>query len=731
MLACASLVCNVQCTFPVEQQGPLNPLLNYTTIRVRFLNLAGDNSRQKFELDYRLGRPDTTGDMEYAVLSEPTTPKSDSARVVVLSALDNSISATAATTTRFIGNNAVYTLIAIPSTTTSVQALSFRTESNVKKVAIPEVPVRRVDTVLALSSQADVLPEGTSRIRVVNCVYDQSLTFDLTIGCPSGDAVATALPFRSVSSYRSLSVQKSGIDTSITVSLVTRPRLGRTITSSAGTSMSATIVNGSYKIPMQSGQSYSVIIYRNKEGSVDILPINERRNETLQAVAGVSLAARLRVANFSALSLSSVDYVKDGLSAKNIALGISATRQSTPFVELTACQSVGNDTIAVATSINRLNVTTSLDAGKDYTLLLGRDAQGTLRSIVAPTLKTDLIKDSALVRVVNFSPQPVSVQRGVYKTLSNAVLFASLTTGSMSAAFTIPSGNCPFLAFSTTAPQTLLQTGVPTLEAGKSYLLVLAPDPSSTNGKGKMYLLADTEFVSSIDSAPEGAFLQFLNALSDGAQIRLELGDAPNEIGSIPLFYGTPQMTVLRAGSYQFKLPIKDGRITVKDNQRRVIVFTGNAMNQVFDSIVGMRDGVELSVFGERNFGDKNFVRPDTASMYRFMNAAQDFNRMYVSRPIRPGEGNTFTIGTTATGDIKPLSYRGIGFSRPFGMAEARRYELTFQSLDTIPSYAITIRDLAFQSNRAYSIIFTGRRFRLPMDTTLRNNYNAIILQEF
>jgi hypothetical protein len=725
------MVFSFQCPFPTEQQGPLNPVLNYTTIQVRFLNLAGDNAPRRLELQSPVGAVSITA-TDFGKLSDSVVrPNNESAFAWVLPAsTDTSGTFRSTTATRFLGRGSVYTLIALPSTSASTQLIEPVVSSNLNQVPIAlfpkALPARQIDTVLALAAQADSIPQGATRIRAVNCVYDNSLTFDLAIGCPSGDLVAGTLPYRAVSAYRTVQAQGGNV----TVSLITRVQ-GRsdTIMGGAGRT-SRTIINGTYSIPAQMAQSYSLIIYRNKGGFVDILPINDRTNESPIVRPGETPKSSIRIANFSSLVVDSVQYRSSG-SFTQLQTQIGDT-VLTPFIELTACLSVGRDTLVVNSSAGRTIVSTSFETGRSYTLFAGRSDMGRQSTIVAPS-RTPIDPMRALVRFVNFLPQPVSLQRGTYERSETTVLFSSLASGAMSDEQVLPVGNIPLITFSTTQPQRLIQTGVPELERGKSYFVVLAPDPKNS-AVARMYLMRDVPNgmpATAIQPIVQGAFVQFVNASSDGKRIGLEFGDSPSAVGPVTLFYGTPQMTVLRTNTYFFKnLPLNINSFTVQDKQRRVFVFTGDSTRQVLDNIAGLRDSAVIDTFGTRHpFVPRMGI--ETSSMFRFMNGSQDFNKMYVT----PVGGGAFEISSTGTSTqypfIVPLNNRGLNFSRPFGISDARRYELTFQSLDTLPSYAINIRNLVFQSNRAYTIIFTGRRFRLPMDTTLRNNYNAIVLPEF
>lgn len=725
--ACAVLSLSSGCIFPTSQQGPLNNILSFSTVQLRFVNFVGDGGAHRFSLTYRgLGgvRDSTPTAFTYGQLTAYNQALRDDSTDISIDQ-PNPTSATV----RFGGRNAVVTLLALPTPVVSMDVLDTMRQGNTIAVRVPNYsdtnrlqlasnrPRRIMDTVLVLNAPADTTPQASVRLRAINCVYDTRHRFDLALGCPSGDAIATGLQYRQSSPYLTTTLEANVV----TVSLITRSTIGTT-----------SIVNGSFNIPVQGGQSYSILIYRNSQGVVDILPINDRRADPISVTGGARLFSLLRLVNVSAQKAENIMYLGANIS------GLSGTDAGSVsgFDTLTACLSVGRDTVRLTSGGVRMNAIGSLTAGRLYSLLLGNDVLGAPRAVIAPVITPRTPPNMAALRCINFTQQPVSVLRGAVTGRAAQALAPSLVNGELSDTVHIPAGNLPLLFFSTSQPTRLLQTGIETVQAGQSYIAILAP-PLTTGGEPRVYLVADVPALampmSALQTMTKGAFVQFVNAVADGGVLGLELGTGENFIKGVNLFYGVPQMTVLRTGesgiSYTFASPAQPVPALIQKDRKYVLIFYGiDNKNVVMKQTVGLRDSTELLIFGRRNFNSENYVRDREASMYRFFNAAPDFGIMSVQ------DGGRGQITTNSSDPVfRPQPLGGITSGRNFN--QSGRYDLTF-GRNASTTNTITIRNLTFNTNRAYSIIFSGRTVvsiatTASMEMTTTNNYNAVILQEY
>ena len=709
-----TLVLHGACKFPTEDPGALNSVQNYSTLQVRFVNLAADKSPRSFTAEYFAAGPQSLPMVGYGEILPAGTPRFDSARVLVpVVASDTNSRDT--TVVRFTGRNLVYTLIALPQLRPeSAQVEVVNGTSQIKKVKVPVLDkgLRQVDTVLALSASQDVIPAGFVRLRAVNCVYDSRHRFDLTVGCPSGEVIASGLPYRQASSYITTTAP-AGAD-SLTVSLITKPT-----TATVASAAPATIVIGSFKIPAKSAQSYSILIYRNGDGDVDLLLVHDLRSEKSAAVAGSAPEARLRVVNVSGEIPLNFFYRVNG---RDTVISLRPSKDSaSAFANLTACQSVGRDTIVTTIVKNmvtsRVNAIGALNAGSAYTLLVGKNSRSEVMTLLAPVLTGAVTVGKARLRFVNFTPQPLFVMRGTTTGASNDALFSSLPTGVLTDTVLVNAGNLPLLLFNTTQPTQLLQTGIDRVTGGKSYIVIFTAG-TNAGDPPRISLVEDSRDVqgaANIPVMPQGAFVQFMNARADNQLVTLNFGTSPDYISDVPLFYGTPQMTVLNKGEYQTSdFPLRDTLKTDANlNQKWVVFFIGaqgNGLRSFAQS--GLRAGSASA----------------TATRFRYLNAALNFPGMYV---------NNETFGKEFS--LNPLDKQDFGgVSRVFELnasefSASRSFQLTFISTaqDTVKPAWIT-----FSPTRAYSIIFSGRKTITTattgtMQTTTTSNYNSIILQEY
>ncbi len=749
MLAIACLLLSAECRFPTATPGLLNTALTYSTIQIRFLNLAHDGQPRRMQIGSPDGEfPKMPPILPFATFTGDTiAPRNDSALVFTTLSMSNPEQRDTSGPVRFAGVNTVYTLIALPSRLGTGSG-KFDTVATTSKgaadVFLPSLqPERAVDTVLALASFNNFQSTGAVRIRAVNCVPDTLTTFDLALGCPSGDAIATSLKYLGVSTYREQNLQSATptATESITVSLVTR------IGNSPTTGQSVSIITGSFQINVRAGQSYALLVYRDPkqqgkyQGKISLKVINEQSSDMITPLEGTSIATNVRVVNTSGVAINSLT-VGDTTQSRSLTLPASSiTGQSqiqlTGYEKLEACRSVGRDIVRLRLGTRSIADTTSLAANQSYTLLVGKRARNdSAKTIVAPVVNASALgADSAYIRVVSFLDDTVQVQRGLSNQAPQQLLTGTMLFGTMSPRLTVKAGTLPLLVFTAPLPprldpQILLHTGIAEIAARKSYFVILVRNVNTR--AVEMYVLEDA--VNAMPIAPQpmeqGAFVQFVNARATQQEFVMNIATntAPSNINGNTLFYGRPQMSVLRAGTYTVNLEREMASFGVKTGERRVLVFwqgTDGVLKMLVDT--GMKDDVRWQNF--RN----DWSRPASTDrnvqpMFRYMNVSSDFGRMFVDPTP---DGGDFKLSSTGSVNYRAIALGEASFPSPF--EAARTYDLRFRRFDNpADSVSVLLRGYNFGARRAYTIIFSGRTITPQRgDTAAVQNYNTIVLQEF
>lgn len=713
LLACASLLMSAECKFPTENPPTTTGTADFATIRVRFLNLASDQQDRRLELLSSLTST-STASVSFANLSDTIPLTADSARVSVVSTLTPANTLTSTIATRFTGRNAVYTMIALPSGVGEPMIPPVSTTGTMPTFAFQgkNTPRRAVDTVLTLSMlPSDFIAPNTARIRVVNGLNDTTIVFDVNIGCPSGDAIASSLLYRQVSGYRNQILAAN--ENNVNVSLVTRPRpvVTRNFTP---------FINGTFTLPVQGGQSYALVLFRNAENNVDMRLVNERSKEIRVIQTGKAPESSLRVVNVFGDKIDKIFYgTQTSGNSTELSNFLSSPIAVSAEQKLSTCTSTGRDTVRVVQSGQTTFVSTSFEPNRKYMLLLGRSATGNaVLPIVLPVLPvTNQMKAS--VRFVNLHSQSVLVQRGASTNVSNEILFSSMVNGEVSTRLEVQEGNFPIIIFSASEPFRLLQTSISRLQAGKSYTYIIAP-PEQANGRPRLILLDDNETKSN-NNVPEeerGAFVQFVNALSDRATVKLGIDADTNSIVGVNMEYGTSQVSVLRAATYTLKNPVRLNPTSVVQRGRKyMFVFVGNNESDARLLVAnGLRDSLEIvNNFGPRNFGTSNFTRDRDTSMYRFWNAVNGLSELHVS-----STGDF----STSTSPNEPYFAAPAPDSFTSGRLFQKQGSTTLRFSDNVmrtTTFATITR--TFTLRTAYSIFVTRQ--------AAQNLYNVFVLQEY
>ena len=643
---------------------------DFQTTRFRYVNLTRSRTPQVFSARSRLYNAATRETFFDSVVSAPVlygsasalqTPLADSAAVTIRETGDGGIFFQPALPLTFFLRNTIYTVIGLPF----------------------DLNNKRLDTILVATTLPADVPAGSVNIRFINCVNDSTETYSFTLGCPSGMSLGAALPYRGNSGY--LPVALSGNELSF--SLLRR----------AGVSAGLSQV-GIYRVrPLSARSSYTILLYKTPDNALKILALNDRSDETLSVESADLPTTFARVANFSSAAVQSVLYANnsgDAVIGENL-----ATQTLSPFRALSACGSVGQDTVRVrraATGAAQV-LSTSFEPNASQTIFVGDSA---VLSVAA--LPTSAMSASVALRVVNLSSQNIALFRGATTQMRSFALVNNLARGAVSAAVALPQEELhPFLLFSVGSPAVLKLWGVEQMNEAKAYFLVvtdksmsLIPDLQSSN------LQNPPAQPSPILEIAKGVAVQAVHVFADAttASVNMTLGRV---VQNAPVGYGAPLLTVIPLTSNSFDISISTAtqRFVGSTDMRYLIVGVGSENNRRILVARGMATPEDPLLT----------PAPGVQSSLRYLNAAPDVPAVRVDAD----EAGSFQATT-------PFAFGSFSATDRFYRNQTRT--LIFQrspALDTV----FIARNLSFTFGRGYTVILSGERSR--------NSYNAIVIPEF
>lgn len=539
-----------------------------------------------------------------------------------------------------------------------------------------------IDTVIVLTSLPSDTVGNVINIRIVNCINEPRKTYSFNIGCPSGTPLGGALAFRRSSGVVPVSIAQGGV---LSLALTEQSTTASGIVS---------VQQGLFTLqPLRQGNSYTLLLYKDVNANIQLLGINERSPERLMVQSTTAPLTYLRVANFAANAIANVRYGQNEI-LRNIAAGTVSSYQSA-----TACAAVGRDTLTISRLQGTLlsqQLTTSLEVNGSQTLFLSDSL-----ALAVPTNTRVPGGDSAVVRVINFSPETISVVRGTTTRQPERQIAANLVRGGISAPLTIQRGGMslhPFIVFNADSAQ---QSGITSLPetSSKSYILVIE--------RGKMTVVPDIgqgamQPSSMLTPISAGSVVQVINAFGEMVKTGVRLGTMFQDT----LGYGASILTVIPSG----------GMETVGMDDAAPVNFMPRVGQHTI--VIGSGVGTNRRITVERSLWTpaQRELRPSSVqSAVRYYNATSNINAL---RVLSDGDGEFALLN-----NLLP-SYQ---FSATQRFFRSQTRTLTFQNL-TVPrdtSTVFTARNLNFLRGKAYTIILSGRA--AARDTL----YNALVLQEY
>lgn len=517
-----------------ENPNLVNPPSQAETIRIRFLNFAGDASERKLSIDGK-----TTVSTPRFAVSDAITPPSDSGFVSIIK--DGSPELKINRKLVFT-RNITYNFIAFPSPDGSPRN-------------------KELDTLAMVQTSASI-PENSvdAYIKLFNAFPDSTTRFSLRFGCPSGETLVSMLDYRMSSQQV---IIRSG---TVPVTLVQHEGPDEYII-------------GLYSLDLARKGQYLLIINMDANKNPELLMLDQA-NITTSALTKPQIIQD-RLASVRLVNLSNSGFTFKKLPEEEL-IPSAAPEYISSFRQVDACGSRYKDQFAavdMSASTIYSKDSISLEVLQKYTVVVYDSGSGVANSMIiaGPNTLFNTAGYNSIVRIINASSaqNAITVSLGARrydssasKYLSGETIATKLRYGKISQAVMIPSGPAPLTVFTAFEPSSLLYCTLAQFQSDKSYLVILTND---AQGKIKMTVIDEDDADKSVEYLEQGVFTQVVHAVAGLKFVDVTLGSILNKAR---IYYGSSIATVAPAGSNSININDKSADITAQADSRAMIVAT-------------------------------------------------------------------------------------------------------------------------------------------------------------
>jgi hypothetical protein len=529
-----------------EDPNLVNPPPQNETVRVRFFNLSGNKKPATLVLDGKT----VLGPVDYGICSSADKPPADSSYAMVqqngidVYKLPHKI--------KFTRNN-FYTVFAFPSAQKDT------------------TQYRDIDTLIVVYTLAGLIvkPDFTY-LKMINTIPKLNRTYSLRLGCPNGDALATGIKYKQISTQAEV---PSGFTT---VSLIRTEDL-------------KTEIVGLFNLQLKEKKQYMIVILPDASNGEEIFLMDESSEEfhpLLPLIKETKLETTIRAIN---LSETDVDFIK--YPDTTFSNGIFESLQSKSlgnYINVFACGGQTPDNLAcIVNGDTSSKILTSLNVSEKYTLIAFDSADAKAKTLVlaGPTrIKSDT---KSLVRVVNASRQhpqiivsmasrdfnPYSASDDSLGYRSGELLSDKTSYGKISSPKLIePGKNLPVTIFTTTEPANLVFITTMDMVAGGRYLILVTDDYST--GKTLVYLIEENDvLLNNLKPYQEGVLIQFVNLVPGIKHMNLSVNSV---LKQAKMNYGASLTTVVAEGNQKMNVNGKDSSFNAIAGKRYLFIFSGD-----------------------------------------------------------------------------------------------------------------------------------------------------------
>jgi hypothetical protein len=534
------------------------------------------------------------------------------------------------------------------------------------------------DTLVRLVTNPTPLPApGRTQLRVLNAVPDTIESYEVRLGCPSGEFFDRQ-PFRGIGSFRDLAS-------------------GPFVVSILKGSRPVAIVRG-----VLPSQRFATLII----GGTPLVPrvfLLDELNSSPNALVELAIVPEAeRTAEIRWMNVSRYTFDSIAIASLGTVITRGQARWLSEYQRIPACSDVLSDTIklysnGVLTDAQPI----SIEVGSRYTIIIA-DAP----NFGAPAAQLAIIErdrstipsDSTEWRVLNASGrgQPLTALLGARMDQRGNVhngeyLVSALGDGSLSRAVRLAAGQVPLILRSG-IPERITAVAYDTVRGGHQYTLAVL---ASESGMTELYTIADDEASGIIAPLDAGVFVQVVNAFADRALMNCSFSGGLKQSGVSP---SNLVATVLPSGHRT---------VSINGMLHELVLTSGNVVTVI---AAGTARSPYLIVLDSASLQPTTFV-----ARVRCVNAAPDVPSLRMARDqlasLDQWDSNIFA---------DRIAY---GFaSRPVELNRLQRINLVFGTADSPPKELLRPDgSVSFTLGKAYTVVFFG---------TEAYGYNYFILQE-
>jgi hypothetical protein len=430
------------------------------------------------------------------------------------------------------------------------------TSYNLYAVSGPANP-GRFDTVLISNANTPGSALGYAQVRIVNMHADPARSYELRLGCPSGNPVLSMpTAFRQTSQFREVFP-------------------GNTVFSLVEYRNGQATVLGTFETTLRERRTYSLVIHEAESGAVPELLFIEESDLSSAAQRPFSLVSS-RTADVRVINLSSdnVDVEMPDLGT-NLAKGLSERRIG-DRVAVTTCEQQRADRIEVRfASGARLADSASLVVRNLFSVIVA-DSGSSGQAIVAPMIQRPLGSDGkAVIRVIHASASTANVRVSTSTRSSSTsvsgiqpavTLAQKLGRRGISGAIAVEPGQVPLTITSETTPTALLRTSTLSVQPDRSYDLIL----HDKLGELRVAVVEQESSARPADLITDAALLTFVHGAPGRDAVPVRLGSA---ISAGRLNYGGTLTTCLEQLDNAYSIDGLSGQLEMRNADRTLVVY--------------------------------------------------------------------------------------------------------------------------------------------------------------
>ncbi|HCN04823.1 MAG TPA: hypothetical protein DIS79_04320 [Bacteroidetes bacterium] len=488
-----------------EDENIVNPPPGSVNVGLRFFNGVPDGVARRLLLERNI----QTLPVNSGAMSSVVAAPSDSSLLEVVAGTTTEL--LTADRQRF-SRNSIYTVVAMADSATG----------------------QSFDTVLLFPSTAILGTVPLAQVRLINAVPSPDLRYDVRIGCPSGPSLpGSSVSFRNSSLYREV---PPGVNV---FTIVEESPTGTTIL-------------GTYECDLAARRPYSFLFFRrtsNAETSIALYDEGDSTENLERPLTTVSERTSLmRVLNVGSTPVSVVNTSTTQTLVQDL-----APRRLTQYISLPTCERTTPDVFESQFSDGREAFdSTSLNVRDRYTLITCDTGSNAQIIIVPPTPLVYGAEGASKVRVVHAAARAGSVVVSVGArndpTAPNgyspgSTLARDLTFDNTSGVVLLPPGPLPLTVTSSSTPTTIRAIGSSSIEAGRSYLIIVA---DRDGGGIDLLVVEDSEENKPATPIDDAVFARVVNASVASDVVPASLG---NVVTDGKLFIGNSFATVIPQGS--------------------------------------------------------------------------------------------------------------------------------------------------------------------------------------